>query len=66
MVTMQAAVQVYESLLRHSKAQGYDGAEDFVFLPAEKDRNYALAVLGFWGSVSNGSIARQGWPQWTR
>lgn len=48
MVTMQAAVQVYESLLRHSKAQGYDGAEDFVFLPAEKDRNYALAVLGFW------------------
>jgi hypothetical protein len=35
-------------LLRHSKAQGYDGAEDFIFLPAEKDRNYALAVLGFW------------------
>jgi len=48
MVTMQAAVQVYESLLRHSQQQGYAGAEDFVFLPAEKDRNYALAVLGFW------------------
>jgi integrase len=48
MVTMQAAVHVYESLLRHSHAQGYGGAEDFLFLPAEKDRNYALAVLGFW------------------
>jgi integrase len=48
MVTMQAAVHVYESLLRHSTAQGYGGPEDFVFLPAEKDRNYALAVLGFW------------------
>jgi hypothetical protein len=48
MVTMQAAVHVYESLLRHSKSQGYGNAEDFVFLPAEKDRNYALAVLGFW------------------
>jgi integrase len=48
MVTMQAAVHVYESLLRHSKAQGYGGDEDYLFLPAEKDRNYALAVLGFW------------------
>ena len=48
MVTMQAAVQVYESLLRHQKAQGLAGPEDYLFLPAEKDRNYALAVLGFW------------------
>ncbi|PUE13085.1 hypothetical protein B9Z33_00835 [Limnohabitans sp. T6-20] len=48
MVSMQAAVHVYESALRHAQAQGYGGPEDFVFLPAEKDRNYALAVLGFW------------------
>ena len=48
MVSMQAAVHVYESTLRHARAQGYGGPEDFVFLPAEKDRNYALAVLGFW------------------
>jgi integrase len=48
MVTMQAAVGVYESLLRHQKAQGFGGPEDYLFLPAENDRNYALAVLGFW------------------
>jgi len=48
MVTMQAAVGVYESLLRHQKARGFGGPEDYLFLPAENDRNYALAVLGFW------------------
>lgn len=48
MVSMQAAVQVYESLFRHQKAQGFADPEDYLFLPAEKDRNYALAVLGFW------------------
>ena len=48
MVSMQAAVHVYESALNHARSQGYGGPDDFVFLPAEKDRNYALAVLGFW------------------
>ncbi len=48
MVTLQPAVHVYESLLRHTTAEGYGGPDDYVFLPAEKDRNYALAVLGFW------------------
>lgn len=47
-VSMQAAVQVYEAALRHAKSQGLGSPEDYVFLPAEKDRNYALAVLGFW------------------
>jgi integrase len=47
-VTMQSAVHVYESALRYSQSQGFGGPEDYVFLPAEKDRNYALAVLGFW------------------
>ena len=48
MVTLSPAVQVYESAHRLSKTLGYGGDEDYVFLPAEKDRNYALAVLGFW------------------
>jgi integrase len=48
MVTMQAAVSVYESALRYAKQQGFGGPDDHVFLPAEKDRTYALAVLGFW------------------
>jgi integrase len=48
MVTLSPAVQVYESSRRFSQSQGYGGEEDYVFLPAEKDRNYALAVLGFW------------------
>jgi integrase len=48
MVTLSPAVQVYESARRHSQSQGFGGDEDYVFLPAEKDRNYALAVLGFW------------------
>jgi len=48
MVTLRPAVQVYESARRHSQTQGFGADEDYVFLPAEKDRNYALAVLGFW------------------
>ena len=47
-VTMRPAVQIYESALKASLFEGYGHAEDYVFLPAEKDRNYALAVLGFW------------------
>jgi integrase len=48
MVTLQAAVQVYEAALRYNTKQGHGGPDDYVFLPAEKDRTYALAVLGFW------------------
>ncbi len=48
MVTLRPAVQVYERLLAQAKVQGWGGPEDYVFLPAEQDRNYALAVLGFW------------------
>lgn len=48
MVTLRPAVQVYESLLARAQKNGYDSPEDYVFLPAEKDRVYALAVLGFW------------------
>jgi integrase len=48
MVTLQPAVKVYEAARRQHISEGYGGDEDYVFLPAEKDRNYALAVLGFW------------------
>jgi integrase len=48
MVTLRPAVQVYESALAHAQREGYGRPDDYLFLPAEKDRNYALAVLGFW------------------
>jgi integrase len=48
MVTLRPAVQIYEAALAQARTQGLGGAEDYVFLPGEKDRGYALAVLGFW------------------
>ncbi len=48
MVSLRPAVQVYESALAQAKKDGFGGPDDYVFLPAETDRNYALAVLGFW------------------
>ena len=35
-------------MLARAQTQGLGGPEDYLFLPAEKDRTYALAVLGFW------------------
>jgi integrase len=48
MVTLLPAVRVYESALAKARSEGLGNPEDYVFLPAEQDRNYALAVLGFW------------------
>lgn len=48
MVTLRPAVHVYEAALARARSQGMGGPEDYVFLPAERDRTYALAVLGFW------------------
>jgi integrase len=48
MVTLWPAVQVYELALAQARSQGFGRPDDYVFLPAEQDRNYALAVLGFW------------------
>ena len=48
MVTLRPAVQVYEAALAKAQRDGHGGPADYVFLPEEKDRNYALAVLGFW------------------
>jgi len=48
MVTLRPVVQVYETLLAKAQKQGFGSPEDYVFLPGEKDRGYALAVMGFW------------------
>ena len=48
MVTLRPAVQVYEAALAQARREGHGEPDDYVFLPAETDRNYALAVLGFW------------------
>ena len=48
MVTLRPAVQVYEAALKKAREDGFGQPDDYVFLPAEVDRNYALAVLGFW------------------
>ena len=48
MVTLSSAVHVYEALVAYRKVHGHGEPDDYLFLPAEKDRNYALAVLGFW------------------
>jgi integrase len=47
-VTLRPAVQVYEVALARAQAMGRGDPEDYVFLPGETDRVYALAVLGFW------------------
>ncbi|MEY4975038.1 MAG: Primosomal protein 1 [Pseudomonadota bacterium] len=47
-VTLRPAVQVYEALQARAQAKGRAAPQDYLFLPEEKDREYALAVLGFW------------------
>jgi hypothetical protein len=47
-VTMTPAVRVYEAARRRAQALGCAEPDDYVFLPEEHDRTYALAVLGFW------------------
>ncbi len=47
-VSMRAAVHVYQLAKSRAEQMGRGGPDDYVFLPEEKDRNYALAVLGFW------------------
>lgn len=47
-VTMPGAVRVYEALRHHAKLLGKASPEDYLFLPQQHDRNYALSLLGFW------------------
>jgi hypothetical protein len=40
-VTLQPAVRVYEQILKHQKPRNLAYADDYLFLPHIKDRNYA-------------------------
>lgn len=46
-VSLQPAVRVYERLVEHRARHGFDGADDYIFLPQLKNREHALAVLNF-------------------
>lgn len=47
MVSLRAAVHVYEALLSHQRQRGFGGPDDYLFLPHVKDRGQALAILNF-------------------
>ena len=64
-VTLQAAVYVYERLLTWQKSLGYGGSEDYVFLPNQANRdlvletyrwqfNFILQQAGIGKNASNG------------
>ena len=46
-VTLFPAVRIYEQILKSQRAEGRGAPDDYLFLPHLRDRNYALAVLGF-------------------
>jgi len=47
MVTLKAAVPVYERLLAWQRSQGFGSADDYVFLPEQRDRDQALESYGW-------------------
>lgn len=47
-VTLRPAVRVYEAIQQRAREIGRAAPEDYIFLPDIKDRQYALALLGFW------------------
>ena len=44
-VTLQPAVRIYEQICKHQQAHALANADDYLFLPHLKDRNYAGSVL---------------------
>ena len=46
-VTMYPAVRCYQQIAKHYAASGLAAPDDYLFLPALKDRNYAHWVLNF-------------------
>ena len=46
-VTLQPAVRCYQQICKQQAATGHGGADDYLFLPALQDRNYAHWVLNF-------------------
>ncbi len=45
--TLRPAVTVYKSVVKHYKPQGLAQPDDYIFMPALRDRNYAHWVLSF-------------------
>ena len=45
MISMPAAVEVYERQLAYQKERGFGGDDDYVFMPEHKNREYALVQL---------------------
>ena len=46
-VTLQPAVRCYQQICKQQATTGHGGADDYLFLPALQDRNYAHWVLNF-------------------
>jgi integrase len=44
-VTMAAAVGIYEDITEHNKEVGYGNPEDFVFFPHLKNRDFAMQTM---------------------
>ncbi len=47
-VSLRPAVRIYEAVCKHQSAEGGLDTESYVFLPHEKNREQALALLNFW------------------
>lgn len=46
-VTLRPAVRLYEHMRKRQQALGFGKPNDYLFLPGERNRAYALAVLGW-------------------
>jgi integrase len=46
-VTLQPAVRCYQQICKHQATTGHGAPDDYLFLPALQDRNYAHWVLNF-------------------
>ena len=44
-VTLRPAVQIYNEICKHYAPQNLCGADDYLFLPAIKDRAYAMLII---------------------
>lgn len=47
-VSLRPAVRIYEAMQQRAQKMGMNEPDDYVFMPHEKNREQALAVLNFW------------------
>ena len=57
---MPAAVGVYERLVEHHSTSGLVNADDYLFLPQQRDRTKALKQLGWQFKFLQSSIGLHG------